>query len=53
MDNCIHSENNSTINSAAGVSRSSTVVIAYLMQKENISVEVALELVKSKRSVVR
>jgi len=41
------------IHCAAGVSRSCSVVVAFLMRKENISVEDALEIVRTARPVVR
>lgn len=44
--------NNVLVHCRAGISRSSTIVIAYLIQKDRLSFEDALQLVRSSRPIV-
>ena len=48
----IDNNNNIFIHCHAGVSRSATILIAYLMRKNNIDVNTALNIVKNKRSII-
>ena len=40
------------VNCFAGVSRSATIVISYIMYKNKLSVQEAIEFVKTKRSII-
>ena len=40
------------VNCMAGISRSATIVIAYLMTKQNLTFQEAFNFVKSKRSII-
>ena len=48
-----HPESRVLVHCTMGVSRSSTIVCAYLMKARTISVQAALDLVKEKRQGVR
>ena len=48
-----HKKNNILIHCNAGVSRSATIVISYLMKRENISYDEAYEKVKTVRNCIR
>ena len=48
-----HPESRILVHCTMGVSRSSTIVCAYLMKSRGISVQAALDMVKEKRQGVR
>lgn len=52
IDNALHINGKVLVHCYFGVSRSATLVIAYLMKKHELTLEVAFELVKSKRRFV-
>lgn len=52
IDSCLESNNNVLVHCAQGVSRSGSIVISYIMRKQNISFNDALLFVKSKRPIV-
>jgi protein-tyrosine phosphatase len=53
MDTAIYdSDGHVFVHCAAGVSRSATIVIAYLMKKQNLSFDDALKIVQTKRPVI-
>ena len=52
IDKSVNNNENILVHCHAGVSRSATIVIAYLMRKNNWDRDQALNFVKSKRSIV-
>ena len=53
IDNCISKNEKILVHCVCGVSRSVTIVIAYLMYKQNLSYEEAFNLVHEKRNVAQ
>lgn len=52
IDNAIKNNENVFVFCALGVSRSATIVIAYLMRKNSLKFEEAFKVVKNKRSII-
>ena len=52
IENAIQNDGKVLVHCSQGISRSATIVIAYLIKSQELSFEDALELVKSKRSMV-
>lgn len=52
IEDAVNNGGNVIVHCAMGISRSSTIVIAYLIRKERISYERAYEMVKEKRNII-
>lgn len=52
IENCIKDNKNVLVHCHAGISRSSTILIAYFMRKNNWDLQKALDFLRSKRSIV-
>ena len=52
IENCINENKNILVHCHAGISRSSTILIAYFMRKNNWDLQQALDFLRSKRSIV-
>ena len=52
IENCINENKNVLVHCHAGISRSSTILIAYFMRKNNWDLQKALDFLRSKRSIV-
>jgi len=52
IDTCVNANGSVLVHCAAGVSRSATIVIAYVMKSQKLSFEEAIQLVQTRRTVI-
>lgn len=53
IDSCLNSNGKILVHCEMGISRSSTIIISYLMYKNKMAMDTALTIVKEKRSIIR